>query len=142
MKKIILCALLLAIANVSFSQQTKPSQTLTKQDYLKKSRNQKTFAWILVGTGVGLVVVAFATYSTKDYANTLFQQDNSALNTSTTLFIIGGITAVSSIPLFIASGRNKRKGMNLSLKNETTPQIQKSSFVYRYIPSLTLKISL
>ena len=79
-----------------------------------------------------------ATCSEKDYANTLFLQDNSALNTSTTLFIIGGITTLRSIPLFIAIHRNKRKGMNLSFKNETALQIQKSSFVYEYVPSLTL----
>jgi hypothetical protein len=58
--------------------------------------------------------------------------------------VIGGIgflATIGSIPLFIASGKNKRRGMNLSFKNEMTPQIQKSSFVYRPIPSVSLKIS-
>jgi hypothetical protein len=55
---------------------------------------------------------------------------------------IGGVAALSSIPLFIASGRNKRKGMSLSFKNETAPQIQKNSFVYRTVPSLKLRLNL
>ena len=142
MKKIILFTMLLIIATTTFSQQTKPSTTLTKQDYLKKSKTQKTFAWILAGGGVGVMVVAIATVSEKDAANYLFQTDNSGVNTSATLFVIGGITTLSSIPLFIAAHRNKKKGMSFSFKNETAPQIQKSSFVYRPVPSLTLKISL
>jgi hypothetical protein len=56
--------------------------------------------------------------------------------------VIGGVTALSSIPFFIAAGRNKRKGMSLSLKNETAPQLQKNIFVYKPVPSLTLKINL
>ena len=56
--------------------------------------------------------------------------------------VLGAAMMVSSIPLFIASGRNKKKGMSLSFKNEITPQIQKNSFVNRSVPSLTLKISL
>ena len=142
MKKIILCTMLMAIGATTFCQETNPTTPLTRADYLLKSKKQKTFAWILAGTGVGVMVVAVATVSEKDAANYLFQTDNSGFNTSATLFAIGGIISLSSIPLFIASGRNKRKGMRLTFKNERTPQIHKSSFVYRYVPSLSLKISL
>lgn len=141
MKKIMIYAMLLVVSATSFSQSITPEQTLTREDYLKKSKKQKTAAWILAGGGMGLMVAAAAT-GAKAYANTLALQGNSGVNTSTTLFVIGGITTLSSIPLFIASGRNKRKGMSLSFKNETAPQIQKNSFVYRSFPSLTLKISL
>jgi hypothetical protein len=48
---------------------------------------------------------------------------------------------LGSIPLFLASGRNKRKAMSLSFKNETAPQLLKGSFAYRPIPSVSLKIS-
>ena len=44
--------LLLVLSNISYSQQVSPAPQLTKQDYLKKSKSQKTIAWILAGTGV------------------------------------------------------------------------------------------
>jgi len=38
----------------SFCQQTDVSQSLTRQDYLNKSKNQKKAAWILLGGGIAL----------------------------------------------------------------------------------------
>lgn len=58
------------------------------------------------------------------------------------IFGVGLCAAVGSIPLFIASGKNKRRAMSVSFKNEPAPQLQKNSFVYRSVPSLSLKISL
>ncbi len=139
MKKLIAFLLILAVSTTSFSQTTTPS--LEKNDYLKKSKSQKTIAWILAGSGVGMAAIAIASYNYGDVANVI-EGDNSSINTKGAFFVIGGVAAISSIPFFIASGRNKRKGMSLSFKNETAPQIQKNSFVYRAIPSLTLKMGL
>lgn len=133
--------MLLVVSVTSFNQQKKSSGNLTKQDYLKKSKTQKTVAWILVGSGAGLVVIAIATTSTTDVWRAVFG-DNSGLSSGATLFAIGGVITLSSIPLFIVSAKNKRKGMSLSFKNETVPQFLKSSFVNRSAPSLSLKISL
>ncbi len=136
MKKIIICAMLLIIANASFSQQINPSPTLTKQDYLKKSKQHKTIAWVLLGTGIfstGVGTFKFNFAGSEDEVN----------NSPSAVFLVTGLAAIgTSIPFFIASSKNKKKGMNLSFKNEPVPRIQKSGFVYRTIPSLTLKISL
>lgn len=140
MKKIILCTLVLIISAFSFSQQT-TSPTAATTDYLKKSKNQQTIAWILVGSGVSLVVIAAAT-SGKAIANSIFLGDNRGINTSSTLLVLGGTITLSSVPFFIVSGRNKRKSMSLSFKNETISQLQKTSLVYRPVPSLILKIKL
>lgn len=112
----------------SFSQQTSPSPGLTKQDYLQKSKNQKTTAFILLGVGAAAIAIA--------------APGNVSLDVLPVFVIVGGVATIVSIPLFIASARNKRKDMSLSFKNETAPQIQKRSFVYQNVPSLTLKISL
>lgn len=128
MKKIIIFSLLLTMSVASFSQQTNPSSTLTKQDYLQKSKDQKTAAFIFLGVGVTAFAIAAPGNVSFDLLGVL---------------AIGGVVAtLSSITLFIASSKNKRKGMHLSFKNEKTPQIQKSSFVYKAVPSLTLKINL
>jgi hypothetical protein len=128
MKKIIVFAMLIIISFASFSQQTTSSPTLTKQDYLKKSKKQKIVAWSLLLGGFGLDVIAFATG---------FESES-----GTFLIRAGTLANLASIPFFIVAHRNKKKGMSLSFKNEIAPQLQKSSFVYRHIPSLTLKMSL
>jgi hypothetical protein len=141
MKKIVICAMLLIIAAPVFSQLTNSTPILTKQDYLKKSKTQKAFAWILAGSGVVLTVVGVATLNLNDLGNSL-GGNNSGVNSSSTLFVIGGITALSSIPLFIAGHRNKKKAMSLSFKNEKMQQLNKNRFVYTPVPSLSLTIRL
>jgi hypothetical protein len=142
MKKIIPLFLLLAFSNVSFCQQTNPAPTLTKQDYLKNSKNQKTTAWIMAGGGASLIIIAAATTTVEDYGNYIFGGDESGFNNGATLFTIGGLSMLGSIPFFIASGKNNRRAMSVSFKNETVPQIQKNSIAYENVPSIALKISL
>ena len=149
MKKIIVFTLLLIVSATSFSQQTTPSPALTKQDYLKKSKGQKTAAWVLLGGGFACTVTGYVIVK-----NSLTSGDNFfgiSYNTGELdkdfvageiIFFTGAAAMLGSIPLFIASSRNKRKAMSLSFKNETIPQLQKNSFVYSAVPSLTLKISL
>jgi hypothetical protein len=139
MKKNILCAVLLAITVTSFSQQTNPSKPVTRADYLKKSKNQKTIGWILLGGGAALSISGVIIIASK--ASTLdLESDGFAVGE--VMNYTGLAAMVGSIPLFIASGKNKRKGVSLSFKNEKAQQIQKSSFVYRPVPSVTLKIRL
>ena len=54
MKKIIILPLLLVFTNLSYSQQIIQKQSLTKADYLQKSKKQKTVAWILLGEALAL----------------------------------------------------------------------------------------
>lgn len=127
MRKIFVFTILLIIATTTFSQQTKLSPILTKQEYLKKSKHQKIVAWSLLLGGFALDATAFAFYESDIGAN----------------FARAGILAnLASIPFFIMAHRNKKKGMSLSFKNETAPQLQKSSFINQPVPSLALKISL
>ena len=141
MKKITIVLLLFILSIATFSQQTDPPPSLTKQDYLKKSKSQRTAGWILAGTGTGLVLVAFATTDLGDIGDAI-NGDNSGLNRGTALFVTGGIVALSSIPLFIIASKNKRKAMSLSFKNEISTQIQRNKYVHTRIPSLNIKINL
>jgi hypothetical protein len=144
MRKIILCTMLMLLATVTFSQQTNPSVALTKQDYLKKSKKQKTAAWLLLSGGLACVITGsiLSTDLSVDDDNygSLFDENTS--RAGTVVAIIGSCFMAGSIPFFIAAHRNKKKSISLSFKNEMAPQIQKWSFVYRSVPSITLKISL
>jgi hypothetical protein len=61
MKKIFILTMVLAFVGVSFGQQINPEQNWKETDYYKKSKKQKTAAWILTGVGTaGLLVTAVA----------------------------------------------------------------------------------
>jgi len=147
MKKILLFTMLLILSASSFGQQTNPSPGLTKQDYLLKSKRQKKVASIMLGGGAVLVLTSFIiprgeqTGTTNMYG--IFPvPDYKNDGIKAALGLTGVASMLGSIPFFIASGKNKRKAMHLSFKNEMAPQIQKSGFAYRPVPSLTIKISL
>ncbi len=136
MRKIIVFVMLLIISATSFSQPTTTPVPPFKTDYLKKSNNQKFLAWVLMGGGIAVVSITALSNVGLDFGST--EKSASPVAPLT----IAGVLMVSSIPVFIASHKNKKKAMSLSLNNETAPQIQKNRFVNRSVPSLTLKISL
>ena len=58
MKKIIALLSVAGIARTSFCQKTNDSVPVVKTDYLAKSKNQKTAAWILLGTAFTTLTIA------------------------------------------------------------------------------------
>jgi hypothetical protein len=156
MKKIIIFTMLLIIANATFSQQTKPSPALTKQDYpkhsrdhyLKKSKTEKTEAWILLGGGATCIIISFLipkgeplVYSGFNFFGPTYKNDN----IKGTFGGIGFLSMLTSIKFFIGSSRNKRKAGRATTINFNNQRIlfpQQSNFVFKTLPSLTLKISL
>jgi|SRR6185369_4185120 len=142
MRKIFAFTMMMTFA--SFSQQNLASQSLSHDEYLKKSKNQKKGAWLLLGGGAALMVIGIASISTEDAANYVFGGDKSGFNTGAVLFYTGVVAGLGSIPLFIASGRNKRKAMaaTVFLKMGTTPTVRNTSIFSHAYPALTLKIGL
>ena len=136
MKKIIFCAMLLGFNTCLFSQEATPKQTLNNKDYQVKSKNQKTAAWVLLGGGVVLIGTGFL----------VGNRNESSFSEAATGAIIGGIgvlSAIGSIPLFIASGRNKRKAMNVSAYFEIHQNgaASQKGLIYRSSPALAMKIN-
>jgi len=133
----------------SFSQQIDPAPALTKQDYMEKSKKQKTAAWVLLGGGAALIItgtILSANEVEKDYQNDpnnpfapLTEAD---FDGPEWVFTTGIFAGLGSIPLFIASSRNRRKAMTLSLKNEQFQSLKNSSLVYRPMPAVSLKVKL
>lgn len=142
MKKIITFSMLVMIANSTFSQQTNPVPELSKQDYLQKSKKQKTAAWIMLGGGTSLMIIGIASVSTEEAGSFIFGGDQSGFNTGLVLFSTGIIAVGGSIPLFIASGKNKKRAMSLSFKMFQSSPLQNINFVSRPTPALSLKMDL
>ena len=130
MKKIILFTILLIVTITSFSQQTDPSQPLTKQDYLRKSKSQKTAGFVFLGIGAGCIAIA--------------APGNVSFDVLPILVIGGGAAVVSSILLFSAARRNKKKAMKMSasIDAKKIPDFLASGTFSEYYPDISLKIHL
>ena len=136
MKKSILYFLLLTLPAASFCQKTNDSVPVIKTDYLVKSKNQKTAAWVLLGGGTALIGLGFLIGDSK----------NSSFDDAATGAVLGGIgllSTIGSIPLFIASGKNKRKAMKAttSIKMESIPLHQAQSFIQNSYPAFSVNIA-
>ena len=133
MKKTI-CFALLVIMTTSILGQQAPS---VKTDYQLKSKNQKSTAWVLLGGGAVLIGAGFLIGDRKE----------SSFDDAGTGVVIGGIgvlATLGSIPLFIASAKNKRKARALttSFKMEETSRIRGYTISKINSPALCLKINL
>jgi hypothetical protein len=113
----------------------------TKNDYLLKSKNQKTAAWILLGTGATLTFIASykIIYGLSEIGN---GQHHNKIGTGLSLGLIGGLAALGSIPLFIASAKNKRTSISMTFSGQPIPLLIQHSAGGTFIPSINLKIGL
>ena len=92
---------------------------IDKISYQVKSHNQKTGAWVLMGAGfVGMVTgIIVESSHAEDNAYGVFVGKTN--NTGIIIAIAGGCLMVGSIPLFVASARNKAKA-KLSVSTQNT----------------------
>jgi hypothetical protein len=132
MKKNFATILFLLFTLSAFSQ----NKTNDKNHYLQKSKNQKTGFYVFATTGSVLIITGLI------YGSAHNDPNSNNYNYTGGFLAAGGLAALGiSIPFFSASMKNKRKAMSLSFKNEKMQQLNKNSFVYKSVPSLTLKIN-
>jgi len=137
MRKIIVCTMLLFFVVTSFCQQENSSQSLSRQDYLKKSRHQQTAAIVLLSAGL----LSTALGSVQINPNSFEGGGNS----QSPVFLIAGLAAIgASIPLFVASIKNKRKATNVStyLRFERVPLLKETGLTLHPYACLALKLNL
>ena len=151
MKKAIFLFVYLAAMFCSFAQETPSGDTnplVTKEDFLKKSKGQRTGAIVLISAGGAMAIAGFGVALndfSNDLGNIFSTTEHTSGNNSTlaTVLIIAGVGAMlGSIGLFVSAHKYKRKALSLSLKNEMAPQLQRSMVFCQPVPSLSLKISL
>jgi len=113
MRLVIIIPWLLLLRASVLSQEVSPKQSLSKEDYLKKSKSQKTGAWVLLGAGVAvLAITGINAASSVDLTSPIDESHAFGIG-------LAAAMAVSSIPLFIASGKNKKRStMAASVKIE------------------------
>ncbi|MBC7888707.1 MAG: hypothetical protein H7Z13_12570 [Ferruginibacter sp.] len=149
MKKTVLLLLFLSAIYHSIAQSAMPDTTqpaLTKEDYLEKSKNNRTGALVsLIGGGTlfmigGIVMINDLNNSLENLFTTNETNTNDAL--SGALVITGSLAMLGSIPLFKAASKNKHKAYSVSFKNEPALQFQGNTVFYKPVPSLSMKIRL
>ena len=138
MKKALFLLMLIATTACGFSQHSTNAKPAVNTDYVQKSQQQKIAGWILFGGGVILTTVGGA----KVISDNLFWEPLDKTNPGEVLMLVGSVSMLASIPLFIACSRNRRKAISLSFKNEYSRQIQKGIVACKKVPSLAMKINL
>lgn len=115
MKKNSLYLVTLLIFNSGISQNI---EIQNKEYYLQKRKTNMTAGWFCLGIGV----VGIAGGVALDFSDN-FLNGGSYNNTGLTLAYVGGGLVLTSIPLFAAANKNKKKAANatLSIKNEHCP---------------------
>lgn len=153
MKKAIIFLICMGTMIYSIAQEN-PSETpkplLTKEEYLQKSKANRTGAIVLISAGGAITLAGFAVALNsleEDLGNiSLFGSPTKTTNNDATfeaILIIGGVAAMlGSIGLFVSAHKYKRKALSVSFKNELAPQLQRSTVKYNAVPSLSLKIRL
>ena len=141
MKKIMFSLTLLLFVIKSFGQ-TEAGRAVSKDYYLKKSKNQKTVAWCMLGGGVAMATIGLVLVD-KQINDDLSSFNNLGTAGGSAILGIAGIgTALGSIPFFISSAKNARRAATVSFKNQKILLPVQNTFVLKFRPAITLKIEL
>jgi len=139
MKKSIVFIVALTATCSSFSQQTQLDTVKhgTKDYYLQKSKRQKTGAWVLLIGGTALMGTGLLIADSK---NATFDQ----AGTGAIMFGIGFLADLGSIPLFIASSKNKKRAMkaSVSLKIQDALAVRKQNIMNARFPAISFHVRL
>jgi len=150
MKKFILfITVITAIAASGYGQVDSSSAKINNEyirnQYLVKAKNKKIAAWVCLGGGFALAatgIIRSSTKYTEDVLTSIFipkAEMNSY--TSETILMLAGIAGMTaSIPLFIASGNNKRQA-NLMITVQKTAEGLPIT-VTKNLTGLTLSVAL
>lgn len=147
MKQILLFCLVLSFSITSLAQYADTIKHSMATDYLKKSKKQKTTAWILLGGGtvmtLGSLVVLFVEGTGTAIDAVASGEGESTSSAGGIMFVTGIAAMAGSIPLFIASGKNRRKAAAaVSFKMENATIMQQWTVAVRHYPAVSLRFRL
>lgn len=147
MRKYAFLLLLLASAATAFCQRAETP--LTYNDYMKKSKNQKTLGLILTSAGTaGLVttLVTDANQSVGGMFTTVFSLGTvePEYKSYTGYYIAGAAAVTGGIIYLITAGKNKQKAAALqtTFKMETAPVLHTRGIKKSAYPSLSFAVTL
>jgi hypothetical protein len=145
MKQALVLLLLISVVVNCFGQQATPAPTI-QSDYLQKSKHQKTAAWILLGGGAALFIVSAVIPEGEEEWDTYYglpMKGNKNDGIKGALGLTGAVSMLASIPLFIASGKNKRRALSASadFKMEKSQVVRRAAFADKSYPAAAVKLN-
>ncbi len=115
----------------------------TKENYLLKSKHQKTAALIMIIGGTVTATAGIISAAASSVGAAFRVPGADRVNTAASVLAITGAAAIiGSIPMFIAANKNKKKAVSLSISGQPAAWIVKNNLEHKTVPSLTLKIGL
>jgi hypothetical protein len=151
MRQIITATMFLLLSFSLFSQQAISQPSLSKEDYFEKSRKQKKTGRVFLAGGAGLIVVSLiiprgdlvreGAYCGPG-AGILCNEEYKNDGLKSGVLIAGGLSALGSIPFFIASKKNLRSATSVSFKLEHTNRLFNQNLVSTSLPAIKVKVSL
>lgn len=127
------------LALKGYSQEVKPDLQLTSEQYLKKSKAQKTTAWVLFGVGTAAIGggIAISAGSQDDVSQTL-----NTVFIGAPLVLLGLTLDVISIPVFVSAGKNKKRAMEAvtTIKFEDVPSWSGGAIRQTNVPTLSIQV--
>lgn len=113
---------------------------MRQADYLKKSKHQKTAAWIFTGVGTGVLIL---TAIVSPYTNVITDLAETH-SVNTVPFIVGGALVATGVVFFVASAKNKKKASAAStfINMQKAPELQQTVIRNQLFPALVVRISL
>ncbi|MEJ7739464.1 MAG: hypothetical protein WKF97_18735 [Chitinophagaceae bacterium] len=135
MRKAILSGLLLIVMVSSFGQLSTSSPAPTRQYYLTKAKNQSTAGKVLAIGGIASIVTPII----------ILAPGNTSLDgvfTGLTVIGVGTVAALGSIPLFMASERNKKRARKATtyINVEGVSYIKQQDMAFHRYPAVTIRI--
>jgi len=73
--------------------------------YTLKQKKNKTTAWVMLGTGIGMTIAGIGI----NMSGGILDGDSTNNDKGLWLSYLGAATTIASIPFFISAGKNKRK---------------------------------
>jgi len=146
MKKIIFSLTLFLFVLDLFSQDSTNFKH-SRDHYLKKSKNQKTVANVFLAGGAACILTSLLIPKGEELAPSGFIYDRQYKNENikSTFGGIGFLFILTSIPIYLASSKNKHKAMRattINFNNQKIYFLKQNSYVFKMQPSFTLKIGL
>lgn len=130
---------LLMFGTPAFSQELEKDQSLLRTDFLKKSKNQKTAAWITTGVGTTIILGTVLSAASDPFPE--YGEDNTE-SVGTVPALIGLACIGTGAYLFIASGRNKKKAnvASVFIDIEKAPALTQAVFSNKSFPAIGVRV--
>jgi hypothetical protein len=142
-----LCLTTHALQAQDLENPSKIQQPDNYQHYVKKHKNQKTTAWILLGSGTAVAVGGLITQTANSVVAVVSlpllligEEIQEPTQTGTYIALAGLTTMATSIPFFIASGKNKKRA-NIAIQEQKITLGNKKNQQASY-QSISLSINL